>query len=371
MDLSITEQNLKQFAEDIWKDFRKLEVSKQGDQNIIRRFPDHATSIAFEIWFINQLRGRVRFQIPKIIEHNDHAISFEYIRGTRAFNLLVDLRTLYREDKENRYLTPALELISLLEEDLSDFQKNSNFSPNKEFTPTAYPAYQKLESVYTLLGSVLGFDVCLEDLQKISELYLKITGVPFRDATTKNVILNIPTLYQANFNTYQDRLVTLKKMIQSGELKPFLQRSQVYHIDFSGCQYLCPKQDDWLAVREHQGSNWLNQPSSQDLDKLTNEELCVIFVRFTRFGGRKLLYRLLNYKGYKVRFCFDQEAYYFRTLKRLCRILLERGFLADDSWYKLMTHLEEATAMVPTKDHFLTWKNGGNLSLYYSDVFPG
>lgn len=370
MNPIITEKNLELFSKEIWKDFRRLEVVTQGNKNVIRRYSDHHTSIAFEVWYIKQLRGKVQFQIPKIIEHNKNAITFEYIRGTRAFNLLSDLKSLYQSETDRRYLSTGRDLINLLQEDLTEFQAKSRFPFNKEFESVVYPAHQKLETIYSMLGDLLDFDYCYEDLQKIGDIYLKEATVPFRDATTKNVILNIPALYQANFRSYQDRIDALNQMVHSGELSHFFERSHIYHIDFSGCQFSCPQQDDWIAIREHEGSSWLNLNPKIDFDLLSDEELCVIFVRFTRFGGRKLLYRLLNYQGYKVRFCFDQELYYFSVLKQVCQVLLNRGFLTDKSWYQLMAQLEEATGFTPQTDHFLSWKTEKDLSHYYSDVFP-
>jgi len=38
------------------------------------------------------------------------------------------------------------------------------------------------------------------------------------------------------------------------------------------------------------------------------------FVRYLRFGGRKLLYKLLNPKGFAVRFRYDEPSFYFEQL---------------------------------------------------------
>lgn len=370
MELNITNQILQLFSVDIWKDFRRLEVSKRGHETVIRRYSDHETSIEFEIWFIQQLRDTVRFQIPRIVEQTKNAITFEYLRGTRAFNLLSDLKSLHLIEKDTSYHEAGIKLLDFLQEDLNDFQKNARFTADNKFAPVAYPVHKKLDNVYTLLGKILGIEFSHEDLSTIGNSYLKLATIPFRDATTKNVILNIPALYQTNFSSYEDRLKALKKMVHSGELNHLIQRDSIYHIDFSGCQYLCPDQDDWVAIREHEGSKWLNLSPESDFDKLSNEELCVFFVRFTRFGGRKLLYRLLNYPGYKVRFCHDHEAYYFNTLEKICRILIDRKFLTSSSWCHQMKQLEQATSIVSSKDHFLSWKTEEDLSRYYSDVFP-
>lgn len=41
-----------------------------------------------------------------------------------------------------------------------------------------------------------------------------------------------------------------------------------------------------------------------------------LLVRYLRFGGRKLAYRIINSQGFKVRFAFDNPMFYFETLRK-------------------------------------------------------
>ena len=358
------------FEKDIWKDARKLTISSGEAQVSIRRYSDFQTSIHDEIRFISELRERISFQIPEVTKQTEHYISFQYIHGTRAFNLLMDLRALYRAEKNRLYKDLGFKIIDILADDLTDFQTNSPRLIDESLNPNIYPAFEKIQIVYGLLTSVLSLKQPLHELKPITDLYLKNAPVPFRDATPKNAILHIPELFQQQFKSFDDRLLTVKKMTHSGELARKIDKTNIFHIDFSGCCFLCPQLDDWIALKEHESSIWLRNDPTPDFDQQTPEELCTRFVRYSRFGGRKLLYRLLNRAGHRIRFALDSEALYFRELRSICRSLYHQEFLVSQTLLKLMESLEEATRISPEKDYFHSWKKQLSPPTYYRDVFP-
>lgn len=370
MKLAVSEKEIKLYEQDLWKDARKLELESSSERDLIRRYSDYRTSLVEEYRFIRRLVDQVSFKIPSVFDHSEASISFEYIIGTRAFNLLIDLRTLYYRENNSLFFDLADQLIGLLADDLRDFQQCCKSHPEWLASFQLYPAREKLFVVYSILKSVLGLETDLSELEEISRLFDKKAELPFRDATTKNVILKLPDLYKKRFDSYQDRLECIRQQAHSGELKKRLHPSVVYHIDFSGCCYLCPEEDDWIALRRHEASAWVTQNRPLRLDEVSTETLATQFVRFSRFGGRKLAYRLLNSDGYRVRFKFDSEGYYFERLAEICAQLAQRGVLAKDNLEPFMLNLKEATNIQPEKDYFQEWKKDLDAISYYTDVFP-
>ncbi len=371
MKLKLLEADLVRFEQDLWKDARKLELNSGKQQQTIRRYSDKLISVKEEYRFITGMIDRVSFQVPRIIDHTDNSISFRYIAGTRAFNLLMDLRTLSLKENNEKYQSIGTRLIELLGYDLQDFQAKFKVDSSDSNTQAAiYPAREKLFNVYEILISVLQFEADLTEIDVITDIYSQHVSVPFRDATTKNTILNLPGLFKRNFKSNKEKQNTIKKMVLSGELEDKLGKDIIYHIDFSGCCYLCPVFDDWVALREHEAAGWLELKTVPSLDDLTIPELCTKFVRYSRFGGRKLAYRLLNHEGYQIRFGLDSEEFYFQKLKEICKKLREKGVIKSHNLEILITTLEKATGITPETDYFHDWKSHHRNHTYYSDVFP-
>ncbi len=374
MKLYITVDSFKLFEQDLWKDFSQLDVVSQDGSKVIRRFSDNNTTILEEYNFINRLKTRVGFRIPEISQCTDKYIAFRYIEGTRAFNLLIDLKNLYQQEKKSCFRDLGFQLLGLLQSDLSEFQKVMMDDPVFTEQHSIYPAKEKLRLLYQVLTEILPgtcrFEQITDDLDRIAFLYSEAAMVPFRDATPKNMLLEIPILFQQRFATYGERLKTLKKMCLSGELNRLLDKKIIYQIDFSGCKFLCPLRDDWIALNEHESTAWLNEKNHRLFPGDELPELCTRFVRFSRFGGRKLAYRLINHEGYKIRFMHDNESYYFSTLMNLCGCLKDHHVIRGNHLGKLMSDLFNMSHFKPDNDYLHGWSQEKNKKVYYSDVFP-
>ncbi len=371
MKLNINKKLLKLFYTDLWKDFRQLEVISVNGDKAIRRYSDNQTSIQDEYQFIKELKKKASFKIPNIISHTDNYLLFQYVPGTRAFNLLMDLKVLYEQEKNKEYFSIGTQIMQLLQDDLKEFQSFYEGNYAEETHLDLYPAFEKTKNVFFLLTSMLGLQMSVDELDKIISIYLSNSDTPFRDATPKNVILDIPLLNQKNFNSRNERLDVVKEQVKSGELKRKIIRDIVYHIDFSGCSFRCPKKDDWITISQHEASVWLKEHNQKRNVGESDEELCTKFVRFSRLGGRKLAYRLLNNSGYQIRFGLDNEAYYFYQLSDICKTLVKRGIISDPSVSDVMLQLVKACNYTPPEDYFHSHKMVKNdTTIYYSDVFP-
>ncbi len=368
MNITVSEKDLAVFEKDLWKDARKMSVGESEGKPVIRRYSDCKIPISSEIRFIQNLRERVSFKIPEILDHTQDYIAFEYIPGTRAYNLLMDLYHLSRDEDKPVYKHIGLKLKDILVRDLEEFQQLYKKGSERDSRSQVYPATDKVITLYSLLCSVLTLDPVTEDLEPVCDLYEQKSLLPFRDATPKNTILNIPRLFQGQFRTYQDRMESVKLMVKSGELVESIDSDKVFHIDFTGCYHLCPESDDWFALHHHESSNWLQDVPDFDVNDLALEDLCTLFVRFSRFGGRKLAYRLLNKSGHYIRFGLDNESYYFHKLGEISVLLAERGLVKDNKIADLMLKLKAASQIVPQQDYFHDWKKRNRP--YYRDVFP-
>lgn len=344
----------------------------QDGERVINRFSDHDTSIDEEYNFLIELQGKAIFNTPKILNKTTDHLTFEYIKGTRAFNLLVDLKSLYQRDKRNDYIEIASQLLELLSCQLTQFQQVTSGIEFNSCVNKTYKAYDKVANIYRLLIDVLAielnFDDVKEDLSSITNTYIKNSQYCFRDASVKNAILNIPELFLFNGQNYEERLKKIADLVLSGKMIRILRDDIVYHIDFSSCLSKCPKDDDWIALKHHEASQWLNEQA--DFEDCSDSYLCTKFVRFSRFGGRKIAYRLLNRTGYDIRFRFDNEVYYFRQLKDICLSLKEKGLIQNGTLVHLMDKLIEACSYYPTYDYLHQYLSNSKEIKYYSDVFP-
>ena len=359
---------------DLWKDLRRLEVLKRDGGTIIRRFADSNSTILEEHDFINKLKNKVDFCIPEIWQCANEYIAFRYIEGTRAFNLLIDLKTLYERNQSKCFKDLGFQLMNLLQSDLKVFQRA--VMEDTAFTDDhpVYPAKGKMRSLYQVLTEILpetcDFSEIEDDLERIASIYTGAAVIPFRDATPKNCLLEIPSLFQQKFRSYEERLRTVNDMCLSGELHRILEKNRLYQIDFSGCKYLCPVRDDWVALQEHESTAWLTEVNQLPPFEEELQDLCTRFVRFTRFGGRKLAYRLLNYEGYKIRFVHDNESYYFSRLAEICRHLMNYRIVQSHQLGNLMSDLLKRSCFKPEHDYLHDLSHHKNQNPYYSDVFP-
>ncbi|MBU3915935.1 hypothetical protein KKA14_10410 [bacterium] len=369
--LKITGKDLELFHKDLWKDSRRLEIAVVNGNKTIRKYSDNGTSLNDEYKFISRLKKIASFKIPEIVSHPEKYIEFQYVAGTRAFNLIMDLKALFNQEADKCYLELGIELFQLLNDDLREFQ---SLMVNNDFCGgigIKYPVVEKVNNVFCLLSSVLSIEFPFDELAKIIKLYDKHSKIPFRDASTKNVVLDIPVLYLKKASSHKERLSFVRNLVKSGELKDYFRKEKIFHIDFSGCMFLCPEADDWIALRYHEATNWLSQCLDFEAKSTTDDlDLCTKFVRFSRFGGRKLAYKLLNNNGYQIRFSLDNESYYFIEMKKICDDLMRHGLLSGNALSEAIFSLENACGITPKKDYFHEFLGKDARYGYYRDVYP-
>jgi hypothetical protein len=140
--------------------------------------------------------------------------------------------------------------------------------------------------------------------------------IPFRDATPKNIIVAIESL--APLINKQERARRLSKILEKDDA--FWREVPLIDIDFTSTNELTTPEDDVISLLAHgmtfrpDHANFASQPLLTTFDPSPQRVDLTWFVRYLRFGGRKLLYKLLNPKGFAIRFRYDEPSFYFEQL---------------------------------------------------------
>jgi len=332
------------FLKEILKDRRKLSLS-DDKKTITKTFlpedilPDGK---AIERNVISKLiKAKI---IPDIVDEKndkkDDCIALKYYKGIRIFNFLVALDSLKKEYKFDNSKINQLDLIArkllfLCEEKQKRIQKElyEQYKNSKQISP--YPK-EKLTEIIKLfficfepeLKAKVDKQTVLNEMDWIYDKFSANAKVPFRDATTKNMILVYEDLYFEKFKgNVTKRNAEIKKLFDSNKLQDIIssEDKDIIDIDFSSCVNYTTPYDDVISFRFHE----ITAPYYQSYDNLiwnniaveegTEKESIVatFIVRFLRFGGRKLLYRVIDPIHHAMRFKHDNESYYFEKLPEI------------------------------------------------------
>jgi len=373
MSLNVTQNEIDLFTADLWKDIRKLQHYNTNGDLTIRRYSDTVISIEDELPFLEFLKKQnPSWRIPQVISHTPEYIEFEYLNGIRLFNFIIELRILYLIEKSEKALNLMERIKAILTNQLLDFQKIT--LPWTKNISVQYPFVEKCFTPIELIANVVGLSFNKEevrnDISAIAEIVSKNCDALFRDATPKNAILHIPELYYDKFK-YDDaaRRIVIRSLVNSDFFTDELLKDKIYQFDFTGCVYLCPKIDDLIAINLHESMMWAKS-SQKFFDENCNDKvfLATMFVRFIRFGGRKLAYRLLHKDGHIKRFRFDNEKYYFEKLQDVVSRLQKLNLVKGNELIRIMKRFEDATVVIPTVDYFDP--DGTKSESVYIDVYP-
>ena len=370
MRLNVTSHEIELFKKDIWKDVRRLETVKENDILFIKRYSDGITPIHNEIAFYNFLKSReIGFKTPLIYEKAADYIKFEYLGGIRLFNFIVELRYLYLIEKSSKALKLAELIQDILLQQLLDFQEKT--TPWVNSVQSYYPYLEKCSLSIEILTNILSIEYdqseVLSDLSILRDVYVENSDSLFRDASSKNAILNLPNLFYGNFKDDADRRILIRHLIESNYFTEDLIKSSLYQLDFSGCVFKAPKIDDAIAIFLHESMWWTS--SAKRFFKNNGKDflfISALFLRLFRFGTRKLIYRLLHKEGHKIRFRYDFEKLYFSIISGYIKKLQKSEILRGKEILRLLQHFEKATSLNPQEDYL---EKLVDLNKYYQDIF--
>ncbi|MCX5969134.1 MAG: hypothetical protein NTV57_16180 [Cyanobacteria bacterium] len=192
-----------------------------------------------------------------------------------------------------------------------------------------YPLGRKVAGLVHLLSRLLELPTLepelRQELRQLSQQWCSWAVLPFRDATSKNVLVLIPELDPEQGDP--QRLAWLRQQLQAWPLLRW-QQLPMRDVDFSSLLHSTVPEDDPISLLAHQRTLPYSPFSASALTLLPERHgieperaALGLLVRWLRFGGRKLAYRLLHPEACSLRFRHDNSLHYFTTMRSQIRLL--------------------------------------------------
>lgn len=368
----VAPQDVAFFRRTISKEERNL---GDPDRLVGSGFHKHCPSAehaAIEASALNWISAKAGPRVPTVLKLQGPTLLLEPLRGIRLYDLLRLLRTIEGQHPERaaQARQASLVLLSRGLEQLLQLQRALLDWPSAAQRP-AYPLASHVTGMLAIVVQLLGLPPLLgSECRELLELRCRWEGtdaiVPFRDATTKNILVAIGELVPAADLTPHDRLARLLAWLDQEEVDTV----PLIDYDFTSVVHRTAPEDDLFSLLGHAGSLPVTErllaelvPNGSDWPNAVaqlvsrihpairpNPERAAraLLVRYLRFGGRKLLYRLLNPAAYSVRFRYDNPAFYFEHLP-IVLLRLDPNF--GETYPRLMARLlqlAKATALLPS-----------------------
>ena len=401
----------------IVKDKRSLELINNDEHIVKVSSSPEEREIEHEI--VSNLFNTQGLNIPEIYStiHSNTAMTFNYYKGIRVFNFLVLLKKLMgicnsdSDIGEIRRIAQSLlkrcaDKQKLIQKQLYDLHKKSTGALSR-IQP--YPK-SKIDDMVELFFACFNLDTIDQyqlrnELDLIYQEFSQNAKVPFRDSTTKNMIINdddgffyAGKVLEAVFigdpksrrklsieqlksiDAY--RLNYIKDLFEIGELQKKILEYPIFDVDFSSCIHLTTPSDDVISLKFHECT--YEYSSYKLLDRWNDNTIlkkseshksiaATFIIRFLRFGGRKALYRIFLNKLHKKRFMYDNDVFYFEKLPEIIRHFWKN---ADTELHATISLFEAIAHILSSNKPFCENKSEGYFfpefesSDTYFDVFP-
>ena len=336
---------LEVFRNDLCKDQREIEIFRV-DRSISRSglvLRKHSTSVeeyyneqnVISFFEKEKIEGILRIIETK--DGSDPYIDFEYYDGIRIFNVFAYIRRL-RDERPDLYPI-GQEIQSALYERIRKKQEQIQKAlikwavlNNKHDVYPQTKLFDLIELLFQVFNSsTLKHNSVIEDVEHIVKQFNHYADTPFRDSTTKNMLLYYPKLYLGKFkkddetadDADEERFAFFVQMLETGDYQDLL-KADIIDFDFSSCEHLTTKYDDPIGLMCHE-ITYKGIPLENDIlwvenndSGLHGEEIAISFIiRYLRFGGRKLAYHIFHPDAYRYRFKYDDELFYFSNLNNI------------------------------------------------------
>lgn len=241
----------------------------------------------------------------------------------------------------------------------------------------AYSFHDKTYAIIVMLCASLGIrfneSEIHHELIQLDRIWKKYATIPFRDSTTKNMVLNCRELWLGNFSSEDERLRFINDSISNSTDMPKWVESDIIDFDFSSCVELSSVVDDPISLEFHERT-WITPPSYKAISWIDNVDpisaALTFLVRYYRFGGRKAAYRMLHPWGHRIRFRHDNDNFYFDRLSRIIDFYWPDAPEFAPCLLKLNNVISRAlTGKRPSIDYFIAYRLAEKRK-YYVDMFP-
>jgi hypothetical protein len=322
------QQQLVLFKRELWKDQRRLDTHETPEGLVLRKHFANQAERETELHVLEWLGCHARAaRVPTVLSATPEAVDLEYIHGIRLFNLLVELDRLPSRLRSRGEQTKQ-ELLRRANVNQREIQGLLAAVPRLDHW-RPYPAGSKILRIVEVLAPSLDFvfeeEGLRREIEALNEQWSELTAVPFRDATTKNMVLAAPDLWIGGFDGEEERRQLIARALEKS-CRPDWLDAKIIDFDFASCGEISTPEDDFISLNYHERT-WRQPPTEAngllwgDLAPNPIRAALTFITRYYRFGGRKAAYRLLHPWGHKVRFRHDGDVFYFERLPAIVRAI--------------------------------------------------
>lgn len=288
---------LSYFSDNLNKDRRSLVERDSRLQDQYVKQCESVPAAAHEARVLRLINERLPEFAPELTGVEGRVIRMRLASGIRLYDLL---RQLSGSPEHERIRATLKERCGDRLAKLQPLLKESSI------TSDPYPFDVQVSELLRVLCMLLRLPPPPEhELAALASEWQVLCTVPFRDATPKNIIVADPIVCASLDPTQRREAVgTMLRMPEA-----YWQQVSLQDIDFTSTCHLSSPQDDWLSLLGHA----VNFPDKHLRWPSACLPLCdvTLLVRYLRFGGRKLIYKLVNPTGFQVRFRYDEPCFYF------------------------------------------------------------
>ena len=250
--------------------------------------------------------------LVKPIKLSGRNLQLELAAGIRLYDLFRQIIGHPKQDVIRKILLDrSIERLRDMQHLMMRNTKSTSFVPY----PFGTKVVELLKTMAELIGVAFTDEVKLE-LAEMQLVWDRCCVIPFRDATPKNMVVGIESL--APYVNANQRMSRLSEILNDED--NFWKEVPIINIDFTSTCELTTPEDDVISLMAHgmtyrpEHEALISQPLLAVFDPSLQRIDLTWFVRYLRFGGRKLLYKLINPKGFAVRFRYDEPSFYFEQL---------------------------------------------------------
>lgn len=331
MPWQVRKKDVNYFVEELWKDRRPFPVAKDPREFAKDCFTYPLALIEASVLLLLRERlGENVVPLPKRIEGS--VLIQERIRGARLFDLIRHLRGIENDSADTGAAATYAILMDRARTRLRSIQLELvHLGPL--FCHEPYPLRNKLASLLELFLSVLDIQHVPPTWKQSLDNFVDYwdsdcVSLPFRDATTKNMIVADERLALGHEKDWDRAQKAAVIELLRNEPPEFWNAVPIIDVDFSSVVHLTSIEDDPISLHCHEwtfGSQVISASNFVLDDSLGQPDperaAATLLVRYLRFGGRKLAYYLINSQGFKMRFAYDNPLFYFREIPKLCGTL--------------------------------------------------
>lgn len=322
------EETLKIFKDDLWKD--KRQCLRSSNNGIFLKQSENALEHETEVSILNFMNASGIQGIPEVKRQNGLNIEMTCFNGIRVFELLVQLELIAQKDRnplahlrKKQILDRCAQRQKKIQQVLIEWRK-------EQTSRMVYPQF-KLESIIKVLSDCAGIiyneKEVTKELNKLNDYWQSVAEVPFRDATTKNMVFCSNELVRLEIDPSRTKTEKARTIIRTKlDDDSFWIDNEIGDFDFSSVIHDTTFEDDMISLNFHEHT-YSGNPNIDAKDLIWHGEpdprraAITFYIRYYRFGGRKAAYRIINPINHMVRFHYDHDDFYFRELNLLMRNL--------------------------------------------------